>query len=89
MKLNKEQVEKVAQELAPIYALLNWRWEPTEGVPKAKDIAKTIHRLGRDIKGKVLCSRTGGLAIYKGEEGETSVEIRFELKSFDVEESKP
>lgn len=71
-------IEPFAKKVAPIYAMLDWRWSGTlpDQVPQEADIAATIReliRLRRENSGDGASS-TGGLQVVTHQEANYSDE---------------
>lgn len=68
-----DAIQEFADRIAPVYALLQWKWAVRGGVydpnshevPDAGEIAATLAMLARDAKkSQGGCVRTGGLSVF-------------------------
>ncbi len=62
--------EVLAQKVAPIYRLLDWRW-CDEGVPSEEQICTTLHTLLKELrasKKNITSISTGGLVAHRSRE---------------------
>ena len=82
----EETARKLADKVAPIYELLNWRWVTKRGVPAAQDIYETLLELYEDarVMKPGTSVGTGGLrvSVWRDEES-----IRFYTLSFKIEKN--
>lgn len=69
------QVGRFAEKVAPIYKLLDWRWNKEDSPPTQAEIEQVLGELIELQDGKGPCS-TGGLEVFYDKE-DCEIGIRF------------
>ena len=86
--MNKEKLRKLipdfARKVAPLYELLQWKWQPLEKgkvfIPDADEIAKILNMLLDDLREGGNPSM-GGLTVYHDKKGGT-LSMGFAVREF-------
>lgn len=66
-----KKINKLAEELEPVYRLLEWRWRWNPNSPTRTEIRDEFYRLYSDLIADrhAECVSTGGLKASRDEEG--------------------
>lgn len=80
LKEMRDEVRQFAKNVAPIYALLGWKWGGISRgrVPNAKDIEETLMELLQEVKESGKSWETGGLRVERTSEGTYIMSFRVE-----------
>ena len=71
------KVDKFAETVAPIYGLLNWKWDDDDTPPTQDQITQALVELIDTFNGEGSCS-TGGLTVfYEREDNEIGISFEY------------
>lgn len=76
------KVSGFAEEVAPFYKLLNWRWGVSDTPPTQAEIEQTLGVLIDTLNGEGSCA-TGGLEVHHDKEsGEIGISFAYTDSTF-------
>lgn len=71
-----------ARRLAPVYALLEWKWRHTVGVPTHEQIQSALRRTILSVKAKVLSEEERILPFYRLSSG--GLYVHWEIEELEL-----